>query len=287
MARQALTSAAMSPDDEPRSGSAAEAPECDQDWLREVLEDELDRDYLVELSRLQVELLKLQTHLVASSRRLAILFEGRDTAGKGGAILRFSQRLMPRHQRVVALPKPSEVELGQWYFERYVRHLPKPGEIVFFDRSWYNRAVVEPVMGFCTEQEYERFMDQVVVFERMLLEDGLLLVKLWFSIDRQEQQERLQQRHTNPLKHWKLSTVDLQAQQKWEAFTRYKEAMFARTSTPGSPWMVVQGNTKKRARLEAIRHVLSIADYDDRGQPGLRLEPDPEVVRRADTMPAG
>ena len=273
------------PPDESRSGSLAEATENDPDWLREVLDDELDRDYLIELSRLQVELLKLQTHLVATSRRLAILFEGRDTAGKGGAILRFSQRLMPRHQRVVALPKPTQVELGQWYFERYVRQLPKPGEIVFFDRSWYNRAVVEPVMGFCTEEEYERFMRQVVVFERMLLEDGLLLVKLWFSIDRTEQQERLEQRHKNPLKHWKLSTVDLQAQQKWESFTRYKEAMFARTSTPDSPWMVVQGNTKKRARLESIRHVLRTIDYPGRGQGGLRLEPDPEVVRRADFEP--
>lgn len=254
----------------------------DEAWLREVLEDELDTAYLLELSRLQVEQLKLQKHLMDRSMRLAILFEGRDTAGKGGAILRFSQRLRPRHLRIVALPRPSEVERGQWYFERYVRQLPDPGQIVFFDRSWYNRAVVEPVMGFCTAEQYERFMDQVVEFERMLLADGLRLYKLWFSIDRDEQQRRLASRSDNPLKSWKLSTVDLQAQQNWEAYTRYKAAMFARTSTEGSPWIVVRGNEKKRARLESIRYVLSTFDYPDRGQPGLRLIPDPEIVHTWD-----
>lgn len=261
----------------PNSPTGEHGPE--EEWIQEILEEDLDRDYLVELSRLQVELLKLQRHVVASSKRLLILFEGRDTAGKGGAILRFSQRMMPRHQRVVALPKPTDVERGQWYFERYVRQLPIPGEIAFFDRSWYNRAVVEPVMGFCTDAQYERFMEQVVEFERMMLDDGLLLVKLWFSIDQSEQGARLDRRRTNPLKQWKLSTVDLEAQQRWESFTRYKEAMFERTSTPASPWLVVRGNRKKSARLESIRHVLCQVDYPDRGQPGLRLEPDSEVIR--------
>jgi len=269
------------PEGSARTADGPGGVDATEDWLEEILEEELDRDYTIELSRLQVELLKLQAHLIERSQRLAILFEGRDTAGKGGAILRFAQRLRPRHLRVVALPKPTELELGQWYFERYVRQLPDPGEIVCFDRSWYNRAVVEPVMGFCTDAQYERFMEQVIPFEHMLIEDGLLLVKLWFSIDRGEQELRLGRRRDNPLKQWKLSTVDLKAQERWEAFTRYKEAMFERTDTDASPWMTVQGNRKKRARLESIRHVLSTVDYEDRGQPGLRLEPDPDVVRRA------
>lgn len=247
-------------------------------WLREVLEDELDRPYLIELSRLQVELLNLQSEVVARGLRVVVLFEGRDTAGKGGAILRFSQRLRPRHLRVVALPKPSEAESGQWYFERYVRHFPDPGEIVLFDRSWYNRAVVEPVMGFCTPEQYELFMQQVVGFERMLIDDGIILIKLWFSIDRSEQQRRIEGRKSNPLKRWKLSTVDLLAQQHWEAFTHYKEEMFRRTSTEHSPWIVVLGNEKKRARLESIRYVLGRVDYEGRGQVGLRLEHDPTIV---------
>ncbi len=259
------------------------AQQLGEDWLEEVLEEQLDRDYVIELSRLQVELLALQAHVVATSTRLAILFEGRDAAGKGGAILRFTQHLMPRHSRVVALPKPNEIEQRQWYFERYVEQLPDPGEIVFFDRSWYNRAVVEPVMGFCTPEQYERFLDQVVGFERMLLDDGLRLVKLWFSIEREEQQRRLERRGRNPLKRWKLSTVDVQAQRKWEAFTRYKEAMFAHTSTDRCPWIVVQGNEKKRARLESIRHVLSTVDYPGRGMSGVRVEPDESVVARAPT----
>jgi polyphosphate kinase 2 len=270
---------AMEHDDPERPGPTLD--ELSADWLREVVEEELDREYLVELSLLQVELLKLQSHLVRTSGRLAIVIEGRDTAGKGGAILRFTQRLMPRHHRIVALPKPTEVEAGQWYFQRYVRQLPDPGEIVFFDRSWYNRAVVEPVMGFCTPEQHELFMHQVVDFERMLLEDGLLLVKLWFSIGRDEQHSRLELRRRNPLKRWKLSTVDLQAQQRWQDFTRYKEAMFARTSTERSPWIVVQGDRKKHARLESIRYVLHTIDYEGRGQEGLRLDPDPALVARA------
>lgn len=257
-----------------------------EEWIREVLEDELDREYLVELCRLQVELLKLQSHVMEQKLRLVILFEGRDTAGKGGAILRFSQRLRPRHLRVIALPKPTEAESGQWYFQRYVRQLPDPGEIVLFDRSWYNRAVVEPVMGFCTDAQYERFMEQVVGFERMLLDEGLLLVKLWFSIDRAEQERRIDGRRQNPLKRWKLSAVDEQAQRHWDSFTRHKNEMFRRTSTEPSPWTVIRGNNKKDARLESIRHVLHSLEYADAGQPGLRLEPDPAIVSRPGTEPS-
>ncbi len=251
-----------------------------EDWIREVLDEELDRDYLVELCRLQVELLKLQAHVMAKKLRLVVLFEGRDTAGKGGAILRFSQRLRPRHLRVVALPKPTDAESGRWYFERYVRQLPEPGEIVLFDRSWYNRAVVEPVMGFCTPEQYERFMEQVVDFERMLLDDGLLFAKLWFSIDREEQGRRIDGRRRNPLKSWKLSPVDEQAQRYWESFTKYKSEMFRRTSTELSPWIVVRGNQKNKARLECIRHVLHSLDYPNSGQPGLVLSPDGNVYPR-------
>ncbi len=251
------------------------------DWMSEDLLDELDRDYLIELGRLQVELLKLQRHVMDKSMRLAILFEGRDTAGKGGAILRFAQRLRPRNVRVVALSKPTEAEQGQWYFKRYVKHLPDPGEIVLFDRSWYNRAVVEPVMGFCTDEQHERFMRHVVQFEDMLVEDGLVLVKLWFSINRDEQHRRIENRRVNPLKEWKLSTVDLEAQQRWGSFTNYKEAMFRKTSSETSPWVVVKGNSKKDARLESIRYVLGQVAYPDRGQPGLRLEPDAATVARA------
>lgn len=256
----------------------ADAPE---EWIGELLDEELDRAYLVELCRLQVELLKLQGHVMAKKLRMVILFEGRDTAGKGGAILRFAQRMRPRHLRIVALPKPTESERGQWYFERYVKQLPEPGEIVLFDRSWYNRAVVEPVMGFCTDEQYERFMDQVVSFERMLMEDGLLLVKLWFSINREEQSRRLEDRKRNPLKKWKLSDVDKQAQQYWDSFTKYKNQMFQRTSTDLSPWIVVSGNVKKQARLESIRYVLQSLQYDNPGQTGLRLAPDPSIVSRA------
>ena len=252
----------------------------DHAWIDDVLDDEIDAEYVRELARLQLELLKLQTHLRETRGRLAVLFEGRDTAGKGGAILRFTQRLMPRHMRIVALSKPTETEAGQWYFQRYIRQLPDPGEAVFFDRSWYNRAVVEPVMGFCTPEQYERFMQQVTGFERMLVDDGIVLVKLWFSINRSEQAKRLDRRRDNPLLRWKLSTVDQLAQQSWESFTRHKEEMFARTSTDVAPWHVVVGDAKKAARLEAIRHVLSRVDYAERGQPGLRLEPDPHVVRR-------
>ena len=242
------------------------------------LEEELDREYLRELASLQLELLSLQNHLLQSDQRMLVICEGRDAAGKGGAILRFTQNLNPRHLRVVALHKPTEVEQKQWYFQRHLRHLPDPGEIVFFDRSWYNRAVVEPVFGFCDEEQRERFLRQVVQLEQMLVEDGLILVKLWFSIDRQVQAERLKARERNPLRRWKLSPVDRAAQANWDNFTRYKEVMFQATSSPTCPWTVIRGNKKKIARLEAIRHLLNRVEFPERGKSGVRLEPDAEVV---------
>ena len=242
------------------------------------LEEELDREYLRELASLQLELLSLQNHLLQSDQRMLVICEGRDAAGKGGAILRFTQNLNPRHLRVVALHKPTAIEQKQWYFQRYLAHLPDPGEIVFFDRSWYNRAVVEPVFGFCSEEQRERFLRQVVQLEEMLVEDGLVLVKLWFSIDRQVQAARLQARERNPLRRWKLSPVDRAAQANWDNFTRFKEAMFRETSREQTPWTVVQGNKKKVARLEAIRHLLNRVSYPGRGKSKVRLAPDPEVV---------
>lgn len=246
--------------------------------LNAAFEEELDRAYLEELLPLQAELLKLQQHIVREGQRLLVIFEGRDAAGKGGTILRFSQFLMPRYLRVVALAKPSEREAGQWYFQRYVKHLPCAGEVVLFDRSYYNRAVVEPVMGFCSAEQHQRFMRQVVPFEHMLIEDGMRVVKLWFSIGPEEQARRLREREANQLKRWKLSTVDREAQAKWQQFTRRKEAMFAQTSTPECPWIVVRGDDKKTARLESIRYVLSQFDYAGKGSPGLRIDPHPEVV---------
>ena len=231
-----------------------------------------------EFIQLQIEMIAMQKWVQESGQRVAILFEGRDTAGKGGSILRFTRYLNPRAYRVVALPKPSEVEQGQWYFQRYINELPNKGEIVFFDRSWYNRAVVEPVMGFCSDRQYEVFMREVVVLEKMLVEDGIHLFKLWFSIDLEEQEKRLQERSVNPLKKWKLSTVDIQAQLKWNEFTQYKNKMFDSTSWDGAPWISLKGNNKKKARLEAMKYVLSKLDYSVKGETGIDLIPDDSIV---------
>lgn len=225
---------------------------------------QVDPQYIEELYFLQVELLKLQKHIHERKMRLAIIFEGRDTAGKGAAIFRFSQFLNPREYRIVALGKPSEVEKGQWYFQRYIQELPNEGEIVFFDRSWYNRAVVEPVMGFCSLEQHERFMASVPSLERMLVEDGIILVKFWFSINMQQQRERIKERIENPLKHWKVSPVDLAAQEKWEEFTRYKTAMFDRTHTKYAPWINIMGKTREESRIQAMRYVLTLIDYEDK-----------------------
>ncbi|MEW6581507.1 MAG: polyphosphate kinase 2 [Actinomycetota bacterium] len=236
--------------------------------------------YETELELLQIELVKMQRWVQETGRRVAILFEGRDAAGKGGTIRRFTEHLNPRAMRVVALPKPTEEEAGQWYFQRYMRQLPNRGEVVFFDRSWYNRAVVEPVNGFCTKDEYERFMRQVPEFEHMLVEDGVTLIKFWFSISRDEQQRRFDGRRDNPLKQWKLSPLDKKAQDLWDGYTRYKEMMFGRTHTSYSPWIVVGANSKRRARLESMRYTLSVLDYDGKDSAGISLVPDPNVVSR-------
>ncbi|MEZ5650448.1 MAG: polyphosphate kinase 2 [Burkholderiaceae bacterium] len=227
---------------------------------------------------LQTEMIALQRAITDQRRRLLLIFEGRDTAGKGGAIMRFVRYMNPRHYRIVALSKPSEIEAGQWYFQRYLRELPDPGEIVFFDRSWYNRAVVEPVMGFCSPDQYETFLRQVISLEGMLCEDGLTIVKFWFSISVEEQQRRLVERERNPLKHWKLSTVDAQAQARWNEFTRYKEAMFAATASEVAPWVVIKGDDVNQARFEAMRYVLNLLDYPEKGSTGERLTPDKTIV---------
>ena len=241
----------------------------------------LDRlRYEQDLIDLQVELVKLQKSVQEENRRVAIVFEGRDAAGKGGAIRRFIEHLSPRGMRVVALPKPSEAEQGQWYFQRYSKHLPDPGQIVFFDRSWYNRAVVEPVNGFCTEEQYQTYMRQVPEFEHMLYEDGLELIKFWFSISKEEQQERFKARQTDPLKNWKISPVDQRAQDLWDSYTHYKEEMFSRTHTSYSPWILIRANNKKKARLESIRHVLSMLPYEGKERSEIELRPDPAIVQR-------
>jgi polyphosphate kinase 2 len=236
--------------------------------------------YADEMSALHAELVKLQRWVQRTSRRIAILFEGRDASGKGGAIRRFTQHLNPRAMRVVALPKPTEEERGQWYFQRYARQLPNPGEIVFFDRSWYNRAVVEPVMGFCTKGEYERFMQQVPEFEHMLYEDGLVIIKFWFSITKEEQQRRFNKRRDDPLRQWKLSPVDVKAQDMWDRYTFYKEQMFSKTHTSFSPWIIVQANDKRKARVETIRHVLNLIPYAGKEDATVRLAPDPNIITR-------
>lgn len=235
---------------------------------------EQDQEYI----NLQTELVWLQQHIKETNQRVLILFEGRDTAGKGGAIMRFIRFLNPRLFKVVALSKPTEKEAGQWYFQRYIEHLPSPGEIVLFDRSWYNRAVVEPVMGFCTKKQYNLFNRQVVSLEKMLVQDGIHVFKFWFSIDAEEQKRRLEDRVHNPLKQWKLSSVDVQAQSKWEEFTFYKEAMFKKTAKPHSPWVVVKGNERDVARKEVMRYVVNKLDYNKKGETGERLTLDNNIV---------
>ncbi len=236
--------------------------------------------YLQELNQLQSEMVNLQQWIARHQYRVGIIFEGRDASGKGGAIKRFKEHLNPRSSRVVALAKPTTVEQGQWYFRRYIKELPNPGELVFFDRSWYNRAVVEPVMGFCTQKQYEKFMVQVSEFEHLLYEDNVKLIKFWFSISKEEQKKRFEARLRNPLKQWKLSPVDLRGQELWDDYTHYKEQMFSKTHTNFSPWMIVKTNEKRKARLESMRYVLSQFDYDGKGDSGAVLFPDPNVIVR-------
>lgn len=236
--------------------------------------------YEEELEKLQIELVKFQHWVKEEQKRVCIIFEGRDAAGKGGSIQRFTENMPPRDIRVAALPKPTEVEKGQWYFQRYAKHLPNPGEIVFFDRSWYNRAVVEPVMGFCDELQYQQFMRQVPEFEHMLYEDGIILIKFWFDITKEEQQKRFADRREDPLKQWKISPVDEKAQELWDNYSEYKEKMMVGSHTSYSPWIIVTANSKKKARLESIRYVLSQINYEGKAKKGVDLTPDPEIVMR-------
>ncbi|GAA4949909.1 hypothetical protein GCM10023314_24090 [Algibacter agarivorans] len=236
--------------------------------------------YEKELKMLQAELVDLQQWVAKHKKRVCVIFEGRDAAGKGSAIRRFIEHLNPRSMRVVALTKPTDVEKGQWYFRRYIKEMPNPGEIVFFDRSWYNRAVVEPVMGFCNEEEYDKFMVQVPEFEHMLYEDGVDLIKFWFSISKEEQVRRFNSRLQSPLKRWKFSPVDQEGQKRWDDYTYYKEQMFSKTHTTFSPWIIIKTNIKKEARLESMRYVLSKFKYENKGNSGIELFPDPNIAQR-------
>ncbi|MFD3483759.1 polyphosphate kinase 2 [Streptomyces sp. NPDC058665] len=241
------------------------------------------REYERTKRRLQIELLKFQRWVKETGQRVVVVCEGRDAAGKGGTIQRFTERLNPRGARVVALEKPTEREAGQWYFQRYVAHLPSAGEIVFFDRSWYNRAGVERVMGFCTEYEYEHFLRQAPQFERMLTDDGVLLVKFWFSVSHDEQRTRFAIRQIDPVRQWKLSPTDLASLDRWDAYTTAKVDMFRATDTAHAPWSVVKNNDKRRGRLEAMRSLLWRMDYDQKDEAALGV-PDPLIVGPADTL---
>jgi len=243
------------------------------------------RSYEKQKYRLQVELLKLQAWVKETGQRVVILFEGRDAAGKGGTIKRFMEHLNPRGARVVALEKPSESERGQWYFQRYIQHLPTRGEIVLFDRSWYNRAGVERVMGFCTDHEYDEFLRQAPEFERQLVRSGVHLFKFWFSVSRDEQRRRFKERKVHPLKQWKLSPVDLASLDKWDDYTRAKETMFLHTDTSDAPWTVIKSDCKKRARLNAMRYLLHRLPYTRR-ELGLVGAADPLVVGRPALVPS-
>ncbi len=213
------------------------------------------------IKELQEELIKLQTWVIQNNQRIIVLFEGRDAAGKGGTIRRITRYLNPRYFRVLALPRPTKEEIGQWYFQRYVQVLPNEGQICFFDRSWYNRAVVEPVNGFCTQEQYEQFMGQVNEFESMLVQDGIYLIKFYLSISKSEQAKRFKAIANNPLKKWKMSPVDERAQELWDVYTKYKKRMFKKTDTTIAPWKIIKANDRQHSRIEAIEHILHLIPY--------------------------
>ncbi len=240
-------------------------------------------EYEVEKQKLQIELLKMQNWVKDTGQKILILFEGRDAAGKGGTIKRFMEHMNPRSARIVALEKPTSREAGQWYFQRYIKHLPAAGEIVMFDRSWYNRAGVERVMRFSSSADYLEFMRQTPELERMLISSGIKLYKLWFSISRNEQFRRFQERRRSPLKHWKLSPVDMASLDKWQDYTEAKEAMFFYTDTKDAPWMVIKSDCKKRARLNAMRHILNSLDYPNKDK-NIATPPDPLIAGSADNI---
>jgi len=227
--------------------------------------------YEAELFRLQTEFVRLQEWTKHSGARIVVVFEGRDAAGKGGTIKRITEYLSPRVSRIAALPAPTEREAGEWYFQRYVGHLPTKGEIVLFDRSWYNRAGVEKVMGFCTPQQYSLFLEQTPIFEQMLIDDGILLRKYWFSVSDEEQLRRFRKRLNDPVRQWKLSPMDLESVYRWEDYSRAKDEMMAHTDTPQSPWFVVESDIKKHARLNMMNHLLSTIDYHDVAKPKVKL----------------
>ena len=233
--------------------------------------------YEEEKLNLQIELLKLQTHVRKTGQRIVMLFEGRDAAGKGGTIKRIREHLNPRGARVVALEKPSDTEKTQWYFQRYTDHLPSAGEIVLFDRSWYNRSMVEPVMGFCTDEQHKRFLKYAPVFERILIKEGLILFKLYFSVSKKMQLKRFQKRSKDPLKQYKLSPVDMQAQDLWAEYTMRKFQMLLETNTSLSPWTMIRSDNKKKARINCMKYILSMLDYEGKVKDAA-LVPDPKIV---------
>lgn len=237
--------------------------------------------YEKELLALQIELLKLQTSIAARGERVVVVFEGRDTAGKGGTINRFRQHLNPRHAHIVALTKPTEAERGQWYFQRYIAHLPTAGDMALFDRSWYNRAGVEPVMGFCTPEQHQLFLEEAPLFEERLVKDGIHLIKIWLTIGQEMQLHRLHRRRHDPLKHWKISPIDLKAIELWEEYTRVKEQMFRATHRAATPWTVILSNDKRRARLNALKLVLSQLDYEGKDD-SVAKAPDPKIAGNSD-----
>ncbi len=236
------------------------------------------KDYKKALNKLQIELVKLQEWIKFKKLRVVVIFEGRDAAGKGGSIKRITESLNPRVTRVVALPAPTERERTQWYFQRYVQHLPAGGEMVLFDRSWYNRAGVERVMGFCSDEEYREFMRSCPEFERMLVRSGIILIKYWFSICNEEQERRFQARINHPTKRWKLSEIDLESRSRWVEYSMAKDQMFAHTDIKQAPWYVVDGDVKKRARLNVISHLLSLFDYEDLTPDPITLPPRPSEI---------
>lgn len=242
---------------------------------RDKLERTLERDS--PLKPFQIELLKLQRHLEAERIPMMVVFEGRDASGKGGTIRRITRYMNEKRYRVVALGKPTEEHRTQWYFQRYVQHFPSGGEMVLFDRSWYNRAMVEPVFGFCTKKEYRDFLRGVVGFEKDIVRQGTVFVKLYFSVDKATQAQRFERRRNDPLRRWKLSEIDLQAQEYWDDFTEMKHRMLERTSTGSAPWTIIRSNTKSKARLNAMKVILNAVDYADR-DPDLDFKPDPRIV---------
>jgi polyphosphate kinase len=257
-----------------KSKSAGENHQPEKEKQPEQVKADLsNKEYYHELEKLQVELVKLQEWVKGKGLKVVVLFEGRDAAGKGGAIKRITESLNPRFARVVALGTPTEKEKTQWYFQRYVPHLPAAGEMVFFDRSWYNRAGVERVMGFCTEEEYQEFLRTCPEFEKMLIRSGIILIKYWFSVSDEEQERRFEDRIETPTKRWKLSPMDLESRARWVEYSKAKDAMFSYTDTKQSPWFVVNADNKKRARLNVIAHLLSMIPYQDLTPEKLTLPP--------------